>query len=479
VKSDMHISDELFLKSRRTNRLFRALGFCGNAEHRASRSRMCTDGANRPIFAKVGPVRPRSSGEAILAVDMSREITPSRAQRNRRRSGWIRPMKVLIVEDDVLQVRLVAGLLQRSDVEVEVETADSAASAVAALKQGRHDVVLLDLSLGDSDGLATVRTLARAARDTSIVVLTASDDPTIGLQSLRVGAQDFLRKEELSGPVLVKTMLFAHERKQVQRAQRERRTLRDAVREAERVLGIVGHELRTPLAALRATTEYLLSPEAKESAEWDVFLNSIHNEVTRMAELVNNMLEAARLNSGRSMWCWGPVNLSEACDDALNVLRPLISHEQIELRCIHERENLHLRGDASAVQRLILNLVSNSAKFTERGFIEIRTRQYMEKGYSWVEVRVEDSGTGISETVVSKLGEAFVLSSGALGSDYVKGTGLGLSICKAIVAVHGGYLTVASTTGKGTVFTARLRADLEQPKRGSRRIRQRRVRSAA
>jgi len=103
----------------------------------------------------------------------------------------------------------------------------------------------------------------------------------------------------------------------------------------------------------------------------------------------------------------------------------------------------------------------------------------MEKSRSWVEVCVEDSGTGISEGVMSKLGEAFVLSSGALGSDFVKGTGLGLSICKAIVAVHGGDLTFASTAGSGTVFTARLRADLEEPMRGSREIRRQRQRKAA
>ncbi len=388
-------------------------------------------------------------------------------------------MRVLIVEDDAAQVRLISRLLQRGDSGFDVRAVNSAASAVAAIGQEKFDVVLLDLTLGDSAGLATVRTIARAAPDLPIVVLTASDNPDIGLQSLRCGAQDFLRKNDLTGAVLVRSIQFAHERKHVQISQRERRHLREAVREAERVLGIVGHELRTPLAALRATTEFLLSPEAKETAEWDVFLHSMHNEVIRMAELVNNMLEAARLNSRRSMWCWGPVNLSEACEEALNVMRPLVAHGRVDLRCIHERENIHLRGDANAVQRLILNLVSNSAKFTQEGFIEMRTRQFIEDEHSWVEVRVEDSGTGISEEVVSKLGEAFVLSSGALGSDYVKGTGLGLSICKAIVAVHGGDLTVSSEPGKGTAFTARLRADLEEPLRRSPKIRRRKERRAA
>ncbi|MCC6909592.1 MAG: hybrid sensor histidine kinase/response regulator [Phycisphaerales bacterium] len=388
-------------------------------------------------------------------------------------------MKVLIVEDDPGQIRLVKHLLERSGFEFKVQSADSVAAALAALKKTPPDVVLLDLTLGDSVGLTTVRTMARAARDVPIVVVTASDRPEIGLESLRLGAQDFLRKDEMDGAVLVRSMQFAHERKRVQLAQRERRHLREAVREAERVLGIVGHELRTPLAALRATTEFLLSPEAKESAEWDVFLHALHNEVIRMAELVNNMLEAARLNSRRSMWCWGPVNVTEACDAALNVLRPLVAHGRVELRCRHERENLHLRGDANAIQRLVLNLVSNSAKFTHDGFIELRTRQYLEGGRSWVELRVEDSGTGISEEVVSKLGDAFVLSAGALGSDYVKGTGLGLAICKAIVDVHGGELTVASDAGKGTVFTASLRADLERPMRGSRRIRREGERRAA
>lgn len=388
-------------------------------------------------------------------------------------------MRVLIVEDDPSQVRLVTGLLLRSDVKFEVQSASSAAAAVAALNQAKFDVVILDLTLGDSAGLATVRSIVRAAQELPIVVLTASDNPEMGLKSLRIGAQDYLRKNEVNGTLLVRSVLFAHERKRIQIAQRERRHLREAVREAERVLGIVGHELRTPLAALRATTEFLISPEAKETAEWDVFLHSMHNEVIRMAELVNNMLEAARLRSRRSEWCWGPVNLSEACEEALNVMRPLVAHGRVELRCIHEREGLHLRGDANAVQRLILNLVSNSAKFTQEGFIELRTRQFVEAGHSWVELRIEDSGTGISEEVVSKLGEAFVLSSGALGSDYVKGTGLGLSICKAIVAVHGGELTVRSDPGKGTVFTARLRADLEAPVRGGRRIRRRKERRAA
>jgi signal transduction histidine kinase len=76
---------------------------------------------------------------------------------------------------------------------------------------------------------------------------------------------------------------------------------------------------------------------------------------------------------------------------------------------------------------------------------------------------VSDSGSGIEPDVLARLGQAFALNSGVVGSRYVGGTGLGLSICKGIVQVHGGCLTVRSEVGRGTTVTVRLRSDLDGP----------------
>lgn len=251
------------------------------------------------------------------------------------------------------------------------------------------------------------------------------------------------------------------DRKRAEHAEYQSRNCQGAVSAMEKVLGIVGHELRTPLAAMRATAEFLLSAEARDLDEWDMFLRNIHDETIRMADLVNNMLEAARLNAGAVQWDWTTISLEPLCDGALNVVRPLIDHSKVELSCSVTPPKLAMKGDAEAIQRLLINLVTNSAKHTSEGLISIVTTEFQRTTGRWIRLQVRDTGEGISEAVAEKLGRAYVLSSGMVGSDYVKGAGLGLAICRAIVAVHGGSISVKSRPGKGSVFTVLMPADLQ------------------
>lgn len=253
------------------------------------------------------------------------------------------------------------------------------------------------------------------------------------------------------------------QRKEAEQTERERHALQHAIRSMERVLAVVGHELRTPLAAMRATAEFLLSPEAQELDEWSVFLGNIHAETIRMASIVNDMLEAARLNAGCVRWDWTTVNMESVCDSALGIVRPLIDHSRVEISSNVTPPGLAMRGDAEAIQRLIINLVTNSAKHTAEGLIAIVATEFQRATGPWIRIHVRDTGEGIPESVVEKLGRAYVLSSGMIGSDYVKGAGLGLAICKAIVAVHGGSMSVKSRPGQGSVFTVLMPADLKEP----------------
>ena len=239
--------------------------------------------------------------------------------------------------------------------------------------------------------------------------------------------------------------------------------LEGAVLAMEQVLGVIGHELRTPLAALRATSEFLLTDNIKETDEWNTFLTIIHDETVRLADLVNNMLEAARLNSGRAVWNWSSVGLVEACDEALNVVRPLVDHANVELYYRVEPADLAMNGDADAIRRLLINFISNSAKHTNEGSIHVDISAVSKPDGRWIEIRIVDTGEGISDAVARKLGRAFMLNSGLVGSDYVGGTGLGLSICSGIVAAHDGSISVASQPGQGSTFTISMRADLEGP----------------
>lgn len=253
------------------------------------------------------------------------------------------------------------------------------------------------------------------------------------------------------------------EQKRIERIERERDGLRCAVEAMEQVLGVVAHELRTPLAAMRAIAELLVSGEATQLADRNVFLRNMQEATVRMSDTVDTLLEAARLNSGRARWNWQDVDLEEACQDAIETARPLLTDDRVELTLAVVPPSPIIRGDADALRRLVTNLVSNAMKYTTEGAITVSACVVQEEGRSWADITVADTGCGIPEEIVSRLGEAFALNSGVVGANHVQGTGLGLAICRGIASAHGGVIRIDSAPGQGTTIHVRLRADLERP----------------
>ncbi|MBN1491317.1 MAG: PAS domain S-box protein [Phycisphaerae bacterium] len=253
------------------------------------------------------------------------------------------------------------------------------------------------------------------------------------------------------------------ERLQYVEVERERNHLQDAVRALERVLGVVGHELRTPLAGMRAMTEFLLKEESRDEAEFKTFLEGIQAEVVKMAGIVNNTLEVARLNSGLAQWNWSEVHVADACRQAMDTVRPLVDHDAIDLVLNLESDDMIIRGDSDAIRRLLVNLLSNAQKNTHTGFIGLDAAMVEVDGEVFVEIAVRDTGQGMATDVASRLGVAFALNSGVVGGSHVNGSGLGLAICSGIVAAHGGTISASTERAKGTTVRVRLRADLPQP----------------
>jgi PAS domain S-box-containing protein len=251
--------------------------------------------------------------------------------------------------------------------------------------------------------------------------------------------------------------------RQAQALETERGALQQAVTSMEQVLGVVAHELRTPLAGVRAMTDLLLEREALEPGQFDHFLHAVNKEVVHMAETVNDLLEAARLNSGRVQWDWAPFDIGRVCRDAIHRIRPLVDTAHVALEC-EVPDGLIAHGDADAVARLVLNLLSNAARHTDRGAIRVSAGP-ADGGDSKrvVELEVTDTGAGIPPKILDRLGQAFALNAGIVGVNHVSGAGLGLAICNGIAAAHGGEIRFQSQQGAGTRVTVRLRADLPGP----------------
>lgn len=246
-----------------------------------------------------------------------------------------------------------------------------------------------------------------------------------------------------------------------QRVVQERNALRNAVKALDKVLGVVGHELRTPLAAVRLLSEVLLD-QHPQAAQQQAFLESMHQEVVRMAAMVNDLLEVARLNSGTARWNWSLVAVADACQQALASVRPLLDQTKVALELQVEPEELSMRGDADAIRRLVLNLVNNACKHTQAGSIRVTARPLALAQIGYVQIEVTDTGQGMSADTAARLGQAFALNSGVIGESHVRGSGLGLAICRGIVAAHGGTITVASRPGDGTTVTVLLQSELPE-----------------
>ncbi|MFQ5413522.1 MAG: response regulator [Phycisphaerae bacterium] len=377
--------------------------------------------------------------------------------------------RVVVVDDDPAMLRL----LERRLVSIgyQVVTATNGAAALRILREHGIQLVITDWDMPDMDGLD----LCRAIRSDAslglvyVVLLTGASEPAGVIEALDAGADDYVTKAAGTPELLARLragqriVRLEAETANRYRIESERNHLQNAVHALERVLGVVGHELRTPLASVRAMAEYLLQEQSRETEECETFLRSIHTEVLKMAATVNDTLDVARMSSGAARWNWSEVCVSDACRSALDTVRPLVDRARVRLTLDVDPPDLTMRGDAGAVRRLVMNLLSNAQKHTQEGVIFVRGAAVRQDGASWVQIQVGDTGEGMPPEITSRLGVAFALNSGAVGEDHVQGNGLGLAICRGIVAAHGGRIVVDTVRHKGTTVTAHLRRDLAEP----------------
>jgi heavy metal sensor kinase len=218
------------------------------------------------------------------------------------------------------------------------------------------------------------------------------------------------------------------------------------------------HELRTPLTAIRGTAEVALA-RPRTAEELRDTLEEVVDETREMLHLVEDLLTLARGEQVVS----GPeaiADLAEVLRDVQDVGEALAAAKPVEVR-LDAPDALPLRGDAGALRRLFLNLVSNAVKFTEEGAVTITARpvgsaEEPADGREWVEVQVADTGSGISAEALPRVFDRFYREDAARNRS--GGTGLGLAIARMVAERHGGTISVRSAPGEGSVFTVRLPA---------------------
>lgn len=346
-------------------------------------------------------------------------------------------LHLLLVEDNPDHALLIDRTLSS---QLEWHARDRASSLTEAtdrLRDRRYGLILLDLGLPESVGLATLDALLPHAGDVPVIVLTSDRDRELGLASIRQGAADFIEKDQLSTADLARMFDYAIARKRIE-AQ-----LRSTTRSLETVVQMLGHDLKAFPRRLRFAAEW--AQETLDEGRPDRLTERLQDlgEIARGAE---DVIEAAMTFAtiGVQRLQLEPIELAALVEE-IRCAMPAAKAAAINLQ-----SSVPLRVDRKLFKALLTNLLENGLKHSGAPDPAVRVAGWC--GDRGIEVVVTDNGNGISPEIAGKIFEPGIRSADSAAP----GSGFGLAICRHIAQAHDGKITAESPAGSGAVFRIRL-----------------------
>ncbi len=412
-------------------------------------------------------------------------------------------ISVLLFEDDEGQSVLVRDVLEKDGFTVEV--ARSGREGLDRCFARDYDIYLIDRKLPDIQGLEVLRRIRTIKPAAVCVIVTGHGDEQAAVEAMKLGAYDYVVKSPSMGhlaalPVVLRESLerfrLRGEREQLQtelwehaRLLEERNAeLRRANEELKRLdqlksdlVSMVSHELRTPLATIKEFSgilaDQIAGPLTKSQED---FLGIIKANVERLARIIDDLLDMAKIEAGRVILTKGFIEVGPLLEQLVRSMRPLAESHQITLESEAPERIAAAFADEDKVTQVLLNLLSNAIKYTKGpGRITVRVDEQPNE----VRFSVQDTGIGINPEDLPKLFQKFQQFQRLPGVAGSKGTGLGLAISKRLVELHGGRIWAESQVGQGStfyftlpkyhveeVFREYLRAGIEHAKRNQTRL---------
>jgi hypothetical protein len=376
-------------------------------------------------------------------------------------------LTVLLVEDNPDDADALRLCLSEDPGRINLLHCETLHEAVERLGTGGIDIVLLDLSLPDSQGRQTVRRAIGAAHNVPIVVLTGLDDERVGSEAVQAGAQDYLVKASFDVHGLVRTIHYAIERHKMRQRQAAAATRWAALAEENaqlaealgrsndlktRFAATMSHELRSTLSAIINLTEILDDRQAERSkARHEEVVRLIRRTARESLQVLDATIELSRAEAHHLPPQDREVVLGDIIAQIEQEIAAARGAVKPQLTWQVAGDLPLLRVDPVKLKMILRNLISNAVKFTPDGEVVVSAAR-RDDG---VELLVRDTGAGIAEEDLPHLFEPFSQASpAALG-----GGGLGLYIVHQLVKILGGTVAVDSRRGEGSTFTVRLPID--------------------
>ena len=314
-------------------------------------------------------------------------------------------------------------------------------TALDKINKSPPSLVVLDVMMPGIDGYEVTRRIRHNPNlpFIPILLITAHEHSDV-VKGLDIGADEFIRK-----PVKVD---------ELQARVRSLLRLKHSIDQRENFVSCLTHDLRTPLVA--ADRMLILLNQGVFGEVSESMQNAISTMISsnqNLLQMLNTLLDVYCYDVGQKILSFIAFNFQELVEEVVQELSPLAREKEIELR-VKTEPNVQVKGDRLELRRVLTNIIGNALKFTDTGFIEVRTGLASQLDpvnnleCSSIIIEIEDTGTGISREDQKTIFEQF-----RQGNHKRSGSGLGLYLCRQIIQAHRGTIKVNSTVGKGTVFT--------------------------
>jgi len=355
----------------------------------------------------------------------------------------------VVVIDDEESMRDSCRMILEKD-GFQTETAENGEKGLDKIKEMKPDIALVDLKMPGIGGLDVLEKINEISPHTIPIVITGYATVESAVEAMKKGAYDFLPKpftpEQLR--VIIKRGL------EKIKLSREAESLRNEKKLIEEnFITMVSHQLRSPLVAIAQYFEVMLSGSVGEmSKQQREMLSKAKDRVENLLNLINDWLDAARIDKGQLVEKFKPVSLHELFKKQIEFMQPLAEKNKINLEIKSPAGDTTIMGDKETLEQAFSNLISNAIKYNKpSGSVSISFRENNDN----IITDIKDTGVGIEKKHIPQLFNQFFRVS-RNESKKGKGSGLGLSISKKIIDAHSGTIDVSSNPGEGSTFSVSL-----------------------
>src|SRR5438132_8751721 len=304
---------------------------------------------------------------------------------------------ILVVDAEPTNVVVLESVLASAG--YQLITASNGREALTSLAQGPPDLVLLDIVMPEIDGCEVCRQIKTSPQwcDIPVIMLTGLNNEEDYARAIACGADDFMTKSCAAPVLLARVRGYVGVKQAIEQIRMVKAAAKDANLAKSQFLANMSHELRTPLNAIIGYSDMLLE-EAEELDQGGMLsdLRKIHTAGKHLLALINDILDLSKIEAGKMVLCLEIFDVAGMMQDIVTTLEPLVAKNANTL-VVHVADDVGtIHSDLTKLRQSLLNLLSNSCKFTTQGTITLVARRDTQGNADQVLFQVQDTGIGLA-----------------------------------------------------------------------------------